>query len=659
MNVNLGASLKGSLLVLQATQASRAEAEAQLSSGLKVRSAVDDAGAFFGASALRGRAEALNAAVGDIGLAKSTLEASLHGIEAGRKLLTRLRDQVAGFGKYLPDEARYEVAAELRSGLSADTDVGTLNDDPYTAFPLPNGRNFQLRVENRNGALIDRAQFRYDSTGPIAADNLGPAMQRFNFRTVGQLVADINASDLAVTASLESGQLRIVADDPNTAIRFAGSRDMLEALHMRRDRLWADQVTPSETAPAIIRGASGLTLDTDIASLPGGVGNNQWIRFVSPSEESARGYTEATFRYRTDGRSDYGGRTVGDFIRFINDTVPELDARLESGTLVVEGDARGLYVHGNNQMHTALGMPRGTYWGGALEAPKRLVGAVAGLSASTDAVGSTGFISDGQGGQVRFLYGTASNRDGTTLGDFVATINEAEAAGAVKLKAGFTDEGRVYLESTGGTNSLPVIPGWRPIRVAGLTYNRVWGAPTSEPYVLPQASNGISAEQWRDFEAIGDMVSQYDSLLEDARFDGADPAIGDARSLVINDRGTRAEVGRSLGLLSERLDFGEIEIWDLIERDKLDETLNALGAALDAIDAEAGRLTSEVASLSIRSDFNKGLADGLVEGAARFTRADPNEAGARLLSAQARQQMALAAMTIIADADRGILALFR
>ena len=477
MDINLGPGAGGALIVLQATQASRAQAEAELASGLRVSSAVDNASSFFAASSLRARAETLDASLDRIGLAKSTLTSSLHGLEAGKKLLTRLKSQVEGFRKYLPPPATYEAAAELRGGLGADTDVGTLNDDPYTPGPLANGRSFDLRLENRLGQLVSRARFQYDAAGAIPADLPGAGLPRFYFRTVGQLVDDINASSLAVTASLDKGRLKIVADDPDLAIRFTGSRDMLEALHMRRDRLWADQVKPAGAAPTIIRGVSGVTEATQIASLGPGVSTNRYLRFMVPSEESARGYTDAIFRYRPDGRSDLGGRTIGDFIRFVNDTIPELDARLEDGQLVLEGDARGIFAYGHTQMHNALGIPRATYWGGVTEAPKRIVGAVAGLGAGTDAVGSTGWIQDGQGGQVRFLYGTSASRDGTTLGDFVRTINEAEAAGTVKLKAGFTEDGRVYLESTGGTDSLPYIPAWRPMRVAGLTFTRVWGAP--------------------------------------------------------------------------------------------------------------------------------------------------------------------------------------
>ena len=658
MDISLGPGTGGALVVLQATQASRAEAEARLASGLRVATPLDGATAFFGASSLRARAEAFDATLDRIGLAKSGLEASLRGLESGRKLLTQLRAQVAGFAKYLPDDAVYETVAELRDGLSADTDVGTLNDDPYTAFPLPNGRNFQLRLEDRTGTLLERAVFRYDSAGPIPVDNPGASPPRYNFRTVGQLVADINASALGVTASLENGQLRIVADDPAHAIRFTGSRDVLEALHMRVDRLWADQRTPSDAAPAVIRGVSGVTEATDIASLAGGIANNRNIRFFLPSEESARGYTEATFRYRTDGRSDRGGRTVGDFIRFINDRVPELSARLDKGQLVVEGDARGIYVQGNAPMENALGLARGTHWGGVEAAPKRLVGAVSGLGPGTDAAGNMGFISDGQGGQVRFRYGTGAGRDGTTLGDFVKTINDAEAAGTVKLRAGFTEEGRLYLESTGGTNVLPALPGARPLRVAGLAFNRVWGAPGSEPFVLPAASNGVTEAQWRDFQAIGDVVSQYDSLLRDAGLAGRNAATGEPTRLVVNDRATRLAIGRTLGALSRQLGLEEIRIFDLLDRRSLDRTLTDLTEALDTIEARVQHLTNDLAALSVREDFNAGLRDTLRDGADALTLADTDEAGARTLAARTRETLAFEALTLIAQSQRGVLRLF-
>ena len=658
MDINLGPGAGGALIVLQATQASRAQAEAELSSGLRVASAVDNASSFFAASSLRARAEMLDGSLDRIGLAKSTLESGLHGLQSGRKLLTQLKSQVEAFRKYLPKPATYEAAAELRGGLTADTDVGTLDDDPYTPGPLANGRRFDLRLENRRGQLIQRAQFRYDSAGAIPADVPGAATPRFYFRTVGQLVDDINASNLPVTARLENGQLKIVADDPNVGIRFTGSRDMLEALHMRIDRLWADQVRPATSAPTIIRGVGGVTEATDIASLGPGIANNRYLRFQLPSEESARGYTEATFRYRTDGRSDYGGRTIGDLIRFIDDTVPELDARLENGRLVIEGDARGIFAYGNTQMHNALGIPRATYWGGMTEAPKRLVGAIAGLGTGTDARGSTGWIEDGQGGRVRFLYGTGASRDGTTLGDFVRTINDAEAAGTVKLKAGFTRDGRVYIESTGGTDSLPALRTDRPMRVAGLAYTRAWGAPGSEPYVLPIASNGITEGQWRDFQAIGDMVSQYDSVLRDSNFDGTNAATGDLRSVRVNERGTTLDIGRTLGALSKQLGIEEIEIFDLIEAKTLEATIASLDKALDTIETRTQHLTNDLAALDIRGSFNAALRNTLHAGADALTLADTDEAGAKVLAARTRETLAFEALTLIAQGERGVLRLF-
>ena len=144
------------------------------------------------------------------------------------------------------------------------------------------------------------------------------------------------------------------------------------------------------------------------------------------------------------------------------------------------------------------------------------------------------------------------------------------------------------------------------------------------------------------------MVSQYDGLLRDARFDGVNAATGDMRAVRVNERGTTLDIGRTLGALSERLGLEEIEVFDLIEAKTLEATIASLDKALDTIETRTHHLTNNLAALDIRGSFNAALRNTLKAGADALTLADTDEAGAKVLAARTPRDAGLRG----ADADR-------
>jgi flagellin len=86
-NVSLSSGVRTNLLSLQQTSSQIAVTQAHLSSGLKVSTPIDDATAYFTASAARGRATDLDARKNEIGEAIQTVKAASSGIDAISKLI--------------------------------------------------------------------------------------------------------------------------------------------------------------------------------------------------------------------------------------------------------------------------------------------------------------------------------------------------------------------------------------------------------------------------------------------------------------------------------------------------------------------------------------------------------------------------------------------
>jgi flagellin len=86
-SISLSSGVRTNLLSLQQTSAQIGITQAHLSSGLKVSTPIDDATAYFTASAARGRATDLDARKNEIGEAIQTVKAASAGIDAISKLI--------------------------------------------------------------------------------------------------------------------------------------------------------------------------------------------------------------------------------------------------------------------------------------------------------------------------------------------------------------------------------------------------------------------------------------------------------------------------------------------------------------------------------------------------------------------------------------------
>lgn len=90
-----------------------------------------------------------------------------------------------------------------------------------------------------------------------------------------------------------------------------------------------------------------------------------------------------------------------------------------------------------------------------------------------------------------------------------------------------------------------------------------------------------------------------------------------------------------------------------------DASIAGLDETITSLRSKASTMASNVAILRVRSDFTQQYVNVLDTGAGKLTIADLNEEGANLLALQTRQQLGIQAMSFAAQAEQGILGLFR
>jgi flagellin len=74
--------------------------------------------------------------------------------------------------------------------------------------------------------------------------------------------------------------------------------------------------------------------------------------------------------------------------------------------------------------------------------------------------------------------------------------------------------------------------------------------------------------------------------------------------------------------------------------------------------SEAGKLSTNLSTITIRQDFTANMINTLEDGAANLTNADMNEEGANMLMLQTRQQLGTTSLSLASQAAQSVLRLF-
>lgn len=157
------------------------------------------------------------------------------------------------------------------------------------------------------------------------------------------------------------------------------------------------------------------------------------------------------------------------------------------------------------------------------------------------------------------------------------------------------------------------------------------------------------------------LLSQIDAVTNDTSFAGTNLLQTSPDNLTVNfnEDGTSAltisGIDTSTGTAGINVAGA---VGNFAADTNIDAAITAVNTALTTLRTTASTLGSNAAVLTTRLDFTESLANTLEGGAGKLTQADLNEESANLLSLQTRQQLGINSLSLAAQSERSILALF-
>jgi flagellin-like hook-associated protein FlgL len=158
------------------------------------------------------------------------------------------------------------------------------------------------------------------------------------------------------------------------------------------------------------------------------------------------------------------------------------------------------------------------------------------------------------------------------------------------------------------------------------------------------------------------LLTQIDDLANDASFKGTNliQATPDDLAVEFNEDNTSnltisgldSTTGTAgLNIAAATNDFADATT-------DIDVALTALNSALTTLRTNAATLGSNSSVLQTRLSFTSNIVNTLETGSGKLTLADLNEESANLLALQTRQQLGINSLSLAAQSERSILALF-
>ena len=101
-----------------------------------------------------------------------------------------------------------------------------------------------------------------------------------------------------------------------------------------------------------------------------------------------------------------------------------------------------------------------------------------------------------------------------------------------------------------------------------------------------------------------------------------------------------------------------IDVADFSDNTAIEGAITQIDDAVTQLRTEAQKLSSNLSTISIRSDFTSEMVNTLNVGADNLTLADMNEEGANMLMLQTRQNLGTTSLSLASQAAQAVLRLF-
>ncbi len=152
-----------------------------------------------------------------------------------------------------------------------------------------------------------------------------------------------------------------------------------------------------------------------------------------------------------------------------------------------------------------------------------------------------------------------------------------------------------------------------------------------------------------------EIINQYDSLIRDGSYKGVNLLSNENLNVRFNeDNSSSLEVsGKNMSAAS--LGITTLD-WETMS--DVVEALKEISSVLGAIRSFQTELGNNFSIISTRQDFTENLINVLTEGSDKLTLADMNEESANMLALQTRQQLAVNSLSLASQATQSILKVF-
>ncbi len=264
----------------------------------------------------------------------------------------------------------------------------------------------------------------------------------------------------------------------------------------------------------------------------------------------------------------------------------------------------------------------------------------------TGANGQTLNIAVNGGATTQITFGTAAGQV-STRAEFSAAV--ANISG---LTHSFGATTSTFSVASGATQtSLALTASTAGIQTAlGFT-----NGTTSGVLTVVTGNNATRASLQQDYNNV---LSQLDTLAQDASYNGINLLNGANLKVVFNEDGTSSLTIAGVTFTATGLGLSQVTGTNFQSDSFIDTTIGSLDGALRTLRTQASKFGSNLSTVQTRQDFTKNLINTLQTGADALVLADTNEEGANMLALQTRQQLSTTALALSSQADQAVLRLF-
>jgi len=153
-----------------------------------------------------------------------------------------------------------------------------------------------------------------------------------------------------------------------------------------------------------------------------------------------------------------------------------------------------------------------------------------------------------------------------------------------------------------------------------------------------------------------ELLTQIDELANDSGYRGTNLLNSDTLTVAFNEDGSSSLTITGFDASSSGLAI-DASTNDWVDDADIDSATADLDAAASTLRSQSKTLASNLDVVTTRQNFTAEMINALQTGADNLTLADTNEESANLLALQVRQQLAISALSISAQAEQSILQL--